>query len=138
MSNSFLTLGEGLFLVSFWKPLILLVPFVAWASVISRVYDKHAARFHLDRRLWNLAHLSAGFIAVAVAVLMPIQGEAAFWAGLGAMIVILFADLAAYAVVANKDDRVPEQFHIKLNMAKLSEARETKAAAKRQGKVELV
>src|SRR4051812_38940609 len=101
MSNSFFTLAEGLFLVSPWKPVILLVPFVAWASVISRVYDKHAARFHLDRRMWNMGHLAAGFIAIAVAVLMPIQGEAAFWVGLGAMILILFADLAAYAFVAN-------------------------------------
>jgi type II secretory ATPase GspE/PulE/Tfp pilus assembly ATPase PilB-like protein len=138
MSNSFLTLAEGLFLVSFWKPLILLVPFVAWASIISRIYDKHAARFHLNRRMWNLVHLSAGFVAIAAALLMPIQGELAFWVGLGVMILILAGDLVAYAMVANKDDRVPEEFHIKLNMAKLSEARETKAAAKRQGKVELV
>jgi type II secretory ATPase GspE/PulE/Tfp pilus assembly ATPase PilB-like protein len=133
-----LTLGEGLFLVSFWKPLILLVPFVAWASVISRVYDKHADRFHLNRRMWNVVHLSAGLVAVAAAVLMPVHGEAAFWAGLGAMVVILAGDLVAYAMVANKDERVPEEFHIKFNMAKLTEARAVKAAAKRQGKVELV
>src|ERR1041385_633808 len=138
MTSAPLTLGEGLFLVSFWKPLILFVPFVAWASVISRVYDKHAERFHLNRTGWNLGHLCAGFVAIAVALLMPIQGELAFWAGLGAMVLILVGDLVAYAVVANKDDRVPEEFHIKFNMAKLTEGREAKAAAKRQGKVELV
>jgi type II secretory ATPase GspE/PulE/Tfp pilus assembly ATPase PilB-like protein len=139
MSNSYLTLAEGgLILVAFWKPLILLVPFVAWASIISRVYDKHAARFHLNRRMWNLVHLASGLVSIAAALLIPIQGEAAFWVGLGVMVVILAGDLAAYAVVANKDDRVPEEFHIKLNMAKLSEAREAKAAAKRAGKVELV
>lgn len=137
MSNSLLTLGEGLFLVSFWKPLILFVPFVAWAAIISKIFDKHAERFHLNRKMWNLIHLCVGFVAFAAAVAMPIQGEAAFWAGLGVMIVVLFGDLVAYAMVANKDERVPEEFHIKFNMAKLAEKREAKAAAKRAGKVEL-
>ncbi|MEX2217708.1 MAG: ATPase, T2SS/T4P/T4SS family [Phycisphaerales bacterium] len=138
MNYTMLTLGEGLFLVSFWKPIILLAPFVGWAWVISKIYDTHAERFHLNRKMWNLIHLTAGLVAFAAAVAMPIQGEAAFWAGLGAMILILSGDLLTYAVVANKDERVPEEFHIRFNMAKLTEAREAKAVAKRQGKVELV
>jgi type II secretory ATPase GspE/PulE/Tfp pilus assembly ATPase PilB-like protein len=133
-----LMLGEGLFLVSFWKPLILLVPLVAWLSIISRVFDKHASRFHLGRGKWNAIHLSIGVVAVAAALAIPVQSEAAFWIGLGVMIVILCIDLGVYAYVANKDDRVPAEFHIKLNMAKLSEARAAKAEAKKQGKVELV
>lgn len=137
MTNS-LMLGEGYFLVSFWKPLILLVPFVGWAWIVSRVYDKHAARFFLPRKMWNLIHLSVGTIAFLAALAIPMKGEAAFWIGLAVMLVLLAADLAAYAIVANKDERVPEEFHVKLNMAKFSEARAAKAAAKQQGKVELV
>jgi general secretion pathway protein E len=133
------TLGEGLFLVSFWKPVILLAPFVAWASVISRVYDKHAARFFLPRTMWNLIHLIVGLAAIGAALAMPIQSEAAFWVGLAVMILILSADLFAYAFVANRDERVPEEHHIRFNQlfAKFAEARAAKAAAKRQGKVEL-
>lgn len=132
-------LAEGLFLVSFWKPLILLVPLVGWLWVISRVYDKHAARFHLGRGKWNAIHLSIGVLAVFAALAIPVKGEAAFWIGLGVMIVILAIDLVAYAVVANKDDRVPEEFHVKFNMlAKMAETRAAKAEAKKQGKVELV
>ena len=52
--------------------------------------------------------------------------------------VILAADLYAYAHIANKDDRVPDRFKIKLNMAKLTEAREAKKAAKMQAKVALL
>ncbi len=133
-----LTLGEGLFLVSFWKPLILLAPLVGWLWIISRIYDKHAFRFHLGRGKWNAIHLSIGVVAVIAALAIPVKGEAAFWIGLAVMIVILVGDLVAYAVVANKDDRVPEEFHVKLNMAKLGEARAAKAEAKKQGKVELV
>jgi len=137
MTNA-LILGEGLFLVSFWKPIILLIPFVGWAWVITRVYDKHAARFFLPRKTWNLIHLTVATIAIFAALAIPMKSEAAFWVGLAVYIVILAADLAAYAIMANRDERVPEEFHIKLDMAKMTEARAAKAAAKRQGKVELV
>ncbi|MBL9031478.1 MAG: Flp pilus assembly complex ATPase component TadA [Phycisphaerae bacterium] len=133
-------LGEGLFLVSFWKPLILFVPLVGWLWVISRIYDKHAARFHLARTTWNAIHLSIGLIALLAALAIPMKSEAAFWIGLGVMIALLAADLVAYAVIANKDERVPEEFHIKFTtiFERMSKAREEKAAAKRAGKVELV
>jgi type IV pilus assembly protein PilB len=132
-------LGEGFFLVSFWKPLLLLPPFVGWAWIITRVYDKHAARFFLPRTMWNLIHMIAGLVAVFAALAIPMQGEAAFWIGLGLFLLILTVDLVAYAVVANRDERVPEEHHIKFNQlfAGMSEARAAKAAAKRAGKVEL-
>lgn len=139
--HSLLTLAAaasgGLFLVSFWKPLLYLIFFIPWAWVITKIYDKHAAQFFLPRQRWNLAHMIAGTLAIAIALGMPFKGEGAFWAGLGAMVIILGADLAAYAMVANKDERVPEKYHIKLNMAALGEAREKKALAKLQAKVAL-
>src|SRR5215470_3024256 len=100
------TLAESYFLVSFWKPLILLVPLVGWLWVISRVYDKHAFRFHLNRQMWNLIHLSIGALALLGALAIPMQGEVAFWIGLGVLILALGADLLAYAIVANRDERV--------------------------------
>jgi type II secretory ATPase GspE/PulE/Tfp pilus assembly ATPase PilB-like protein len=134
-------LGDAFFLVSFWKPIILLLPLVGWAWVISAHYDKHAARFFLPRQMWNVIHLSVGFVALVAALLaVPMQGEGAFWIGLAVMIVLLTADLYAYAWFANRDERVPEEFHIRFNQlfARIAEARAEKAAAKKQGKVELV
>jgi type II secretory ATPase GspE/PulE/Tfp pilus assembly ATPase PilB-like protein len=133
-----LVLGDGLFLVSFWKPIILLIPLAAWAWLIASVFDKHAARFFLPRQQWNLAHLIAGFIAFAAAVAFPAQAEWGFWVGLTIMLVILSADVAAFMIVANKDERVPVDHHLKLDLAKLTEARAAKAAAKQQGKATLV
>lgn len=143
MTSAPLTLAadtNAYFLVSFWKPIILLVPFVGWCWVISRVYDKHAFRFHLNRQMWNLIHLSVALVAIIVALGMPIAGEAAFWVGLAAMLFILSADLFAYAFVANRDERVPEDFHIRFSQmfSGMAEARAAKAAAKRAGKAELV
>ncbi len=129
---------EGHFLVSFWKPILFLVPFVAWAWVITRIYDKHAARFFLPRERWNLIHMTLGALALVAAFAMPLRNEWGFLAGLGAMIAILAGDLLAYAIIANRDERVPEEFHIRFDMSKMQEARAAKAAAKKQGKVELV
>ncbi len=134
--------ADSFVLVSWWKPLLMLVVFLPWAWVVSSVYDKHAAQFFLPRRKWNVGHIIAGFVAVVGGILvgaaMP-GSEGAFWAGLGVMLVVLIADLLAYMVVANKDDRVPEKYKIRLNMAKLSgaEKKAVKAAAKLQAKVAL-
>ena len=70
-----MTLAQDAFiLVSPWKPVLLLVPLVAWAWLISSNYDKHAARFHLEPKKWNSFHLFMGLIAFLVAVLMPLEG----------------------------------------------------------------
>jgi type II secretory ATPase GspE/PulE/Tfp pilus assembly ATPase PilB-like protein len=140
MNMNLLTLGETFFLVSFWKPIILLIPLVAWLWVVSKVYDKHASRFFLPRTMWNAIHLSAGFLAFATALAIPMQSEFAFWIGLGVLIVILGADLAAYAIVANRDERVPEEHRITFNalFKRMEEAKGKREAARRQGKVELV
>ncbi len=143
--HTLLTLAaETFILVSWWKPLILAIVFVPWAWVVSTIYDKHAAQFFLPRRQWNIGHMIAGLTAVVLAIFVGMlvgKSEGAFWAGLGVMIVVLVADLAAYMVVANKDDRVPEKFKIRLNMARLNEnakvVKAAKAAAKVQAKVAL-
>jgi type IV pilus assembly protein PilB len=130
--------AEGFILMSLWKPLLILLPFVPWGHVVSRVLDKHAARFFLNRDAWNMVHLVAGLVAL-MAVLMPYtKSEASFWIGWGIMIVILVADVVVFAFVVNKDERVPEEHHLRLDFSSLQAKREAKAAAKLQGKVELV
>lgn len=128
-------------LVSWWKPMLMLALFLPWAWIISTIYDKHAAQFFLPRRKWNIAHMCAGLAAIIagllVGTLMP-GSEGAFWVGLAVMLVILVADLVAYMIIANKDDRVPEQFRIRLKMPKLGGDKKAKAAAKAQAKVALV
>ena len=131
-------LAAALTLVSYWKPVVLLLPIIPWAWLITNVFDKHAQRFYLPREQWNTAHLAVGVVAVLAAFLMPVPGEAGFWAGLGAMIVILGADIAAFVVITNRDERVPTEHRLSLDFSKLSEARQAKAVAKKQGKVELV
>lgn len=116
-----LLLAEGasqMILLSIWKPILVLLPMVGWAWVIAKIHDKHAAQFFLPRRKWNLLHMCLGCLALALAVGLGLiigENEGAFWAGFGAMLVVLAADLAAYAMAANKDERVPEKYHIRFN-----------------------
>ncbi|MGQ0628257.1 MAG: ATPase, T2SS/T4P/T4SS family [Phycisphaerales bacterium] len=132
------TLGDGAMLVSPWKPLVLLVTLAAWAWVISTIYDKHAARFFLPRKAWNLAHCSVGLIALAAALLIPLPGEGSFYIGWGVMIVLLVLDLVVYAMVANKDERVPEDFKIRLDiLTRMAASRDEKKKAKQLGTVKL-
>ena len=102
-------------LVSWYKPIVMLVMFLPWAWVVSKIYDKHAAQFFLPRRKWNLAHMGAAFGALAAVILVGFAmpgSEGGFWIGFGIGLIVLGADLYAYVHVANKDDRVPERHHI--------------------------
>lgn len=130
--------ATGNFLVSFWKPLIPLLFLCGWAWVISSIYDKHAARFFLAREKWNIFHLCMGVLAIAAAYFMPVPGHVGILAGTGAMIFILAIDLASYAIAVRKDDRVPDQFKIRIDiLTKLKAAREEKKKAKQLGVAKL-
>lgn len=109
-----LTLADGQFLVSFWKPVVIALPFAIWARLISNSFDKFAARYYLGREKWNIIHMCFGLAALAAALFMPLQGIGAFFAGLGAAILLLAIDVAWFVSTANKSDKVPEVFRIKI------------------------
>ncbi len=128
---------DAYILVSPWKPVLFLVPLVAWAWLISTIYDKHAARFHLEPKKWNSFHLFIGLIAFAVGVGIPMQGMAAVWVGLAAQCAILGISVAIYPIISNKDDRVPDEHHVKIDFSHISEARSARADSKQAGNAEL-
>jgi type IV pilus assembly protein PilB len=133
-----LLLAEALVLVSIWKPLLLLLPFVPWAWMVAKVLDKHAARFFLERERWNAIHLSVALAAILMVAFMPLRNEGAFWLAFVGMIVMLTLDVVIFAMVTNRDERVPAELRLTLDFSKWQQARAAKAATKKQGKVELV
>jgi type II secretory ATPase GspE/PulE/Tfp pilus assembly ATPase PilB-like protein len=137
MLSATLAETEAYTLVSLWKPLLWLVLFVPWAVVVSKVLDKHAARFHLNREMWGLIHLIVGTVAVLGAISIPLVGEAAFWIGFGVMALLLIGDVVVYAMVTNRDERVPEKYHLTLDLSRWTAAREEKRQKGLQAKVEL-
>lgn len=101
-------------LVSVWKPLVFLAVLACWAWIITKRYDKHAAKFFLPRQNWNAFHMFVGLVAVLLAFLMPVPGLAGFFAGLGGMVLLLSISLFAYASSTSRDERVPAEHRIGL------------------------
>ena len=114
-----LTLADALILMSLWKPLLFLVPFVIWARVVSAVLDKHSAQWYLPRQTWNLVHMSCGLVALlgAIGLGSLVGGELGFVAAFFLAIIVLSADIAVYVLKTNPDERVTEKG--KLNFVKL-------------------
>lgn len=129
-AGGFATLAaEGYMLVSWWKPLILLLPLLVWGYVVSSVYDKHAARFHLPREHWNTLHLCVGLAAFVVPLLIPLAEWWGVIVALAAQLAILSVSIFSYPLVANKDERVPERHRVKFSLAEAIAARRAKSAA---------
>lgn len=132
-----LAAGDAYVLVSWWKAILLMLPFLGWAWMISTILDKHAQRFFLGQEKWNLIHMIFGIGALALVLLLPVGGIAGLLGAFFGAVIILAIDIAIFASVANKDDRIPEHAKLKLNMSDMAEKREEKKAAKKLGSSEL-
>ena len=128
-----LTLATGFMLVSPWKPIIILAPFVAWAWFISTVLDKHAQRFFLGREKWAAIHMAFGLVALAAVILVPIPGIAGFAATLLIVLALLAGNIGLFTVITNKDERVPDHKKLSLNFEEMKQERADKAKAKQLG-----
>jgi len=137
-SDPTLTLAADAFmLMSIWKPILLFVPFVAWAWMISTHLDKHAQRFFLGQEKWNAVHLGFGAVALAIVVFLPVGGIAGFGAALLGVVILLGLDILIFVSVTNKDERVPKSQQLNISVKDMSESRDAKKAAKLIGSSEL-
>jgi type II secretory ATPase GspE/PulE/Tfp pilus assembly ATPase PilB-like protein len=137
MGSMTLAAGDAYVLVSWWKAILLMVPFIGWAWVISTILDKHAQRFFLGQEKWNLIHMIFGVGALALVVLLPMGGMVGLLVAFFGAAVILGIDIIVFASIANKDDRIPEHAKLTLNMSDMAAKREEKKAAKKLGSSEL-
>src|SRR5687767_2256204 len=123
--DSFLAQAVSGSLVSWWKALLFLPAFVAWAWLVSAKLDKDARYFHLNHRMWNGIQLASGAAALAATLFIPI-----FWLAWPAGMIILALPVLAYWYFRN--EAVPEQKRFHLSevsfTTKLEERRKTRAA----------
>lgn len=133
-----LLLGQTAFvLVSWWKVLFFLVPLLLWARLVSSVFDKHAERFHLGRQKWGAVHLSMGLLALVAGLAMPIPAWWGFLVGWVVMVVILAVDVLLFVSITNRDERVPEHLHLRLDMTAFNAASAKRKAEKLAATVSL-
>lgn len=141
-SFSLAVTADPMTLVSYWKPIVLMIPFVLWAWYVSRILDKHAARFILPREKFNAIHLFVALGAMLLAFMMPISGIGGFLAAFGMLVVVFLADILTFISIHNKDERTPEKFRINFiesivkPPADAEAKKKAKAAKQLAGKVE--
>lgn len=128
---------NALVLMSWWKFLFFFVPMLGWAWLVSKVFDKHAERFHLGREGWGAVHLTLGLVALLAGLAVPIPTGWGFLVGFALMVFILAIDVIAFTTITNRDERVPEHLKLKLNLAGLAEASRRRKAAKQAATVSL-
>lgn len=97
------TLAAGAMLLQWWMPILFLIPLAGWAWVISTLFDKDAARFHLKRAQSNLVHMLVALAATGTIFLAPLS----FWITLPIAVALLAAHLLVYIQLRNASDRVP-------------------------------
>lgn len=110
-------------LVSWWKVLLLAVPFLPWAWLISAKLEKDAKYFHLNFTMWNSVFLATGVAAIAAGLLIPI-----FWIGWPVGLIVLWTPIVVYWQYRNSQVPEDQQFHL------TGEQLQSKLAASRRGK----
>jgi type II secretory ATPase GspE/PulE/Tfp pilus assembly ATPase PilB-like protein len=109
--------------VSPWMPVLMAVPFVPWAWLISSRLEKDARYFHFKWQNWNAIHLVAGFAALIAMLAIPI-----FWVGWPVGMIILLAPILTYWKMRNES--VPEAHRYRLSSEGLQARAEARRAAK--------
>src|SRR5689334_2889764 len=105
--NTFSLADSTAVLVSWYKPLLMLASFMPWAWLISSKLDKDAKFFYLNNLMWNGIHLSAGVVALAAMLFIPI-----FWIGWPVGLLILVGPILAYWKIRNANVPEENRFHL--------------------------
>ncbi|UYV11448.1 MAG: Flp pilus assembly complex ATPase component TadA [Phycisphaera sp.] len=130
-------LAEAFVLASWWKAILFVAMFAGWGWFVSSVADKHAARFYLPREKWNMVYMATALLAIVVIVVNPLSGIVAFLVAFPVVALLLAVPPLMYVQMANKDERVPEEHHLTMNIASWMEARKTAKEAKKSARVQL-
>ncbi len=98
--------AEPVFMVSIFKPLLMLVVVLAWARWAS-ILDKDAGYFYLQRRMLNGLTLGAGALGLLLWLVIP-------WFWLGLLLFLMFTVGAGVAYVMIRNPKVPdnERWHL--------------------------
>lgn len=101
-----------IFLVSFYKPLLLFATFVPWAWLVSSKLEKDARALKLNYRQWNLIYMGAAAVAIAAWLAVPI-----FWIGWPLGIVVLITPVYVYVQIRNREVPEKKQFSLGKRLA---------------------
>ena len=100
--TSNLTATAAVVLISWYKPLLMVVALVGWGWVVSHL-DKDAEYYFLPRHWWNLTQMGCAIVAIGLMLWIPI-----FPIGLMVGLLLLVGGIFSYAYYRNT--KVPERY----------------------------
>lgn len=115
------------FLLSPWKPFLIVAVFITWGWLVSTHLEKDARSAHLDATKWNGMHMAGALIALGV-MLFGYNFYVAFPLG----VVILIAPILIYWKVRNNAVAEEFQFHLGADTIRSALEGRKKAKANRQ------
>ncbi len=126
MLTAILSETTPVFLVSPWKPVLIVFAFIAWGWLVSTHLEKDARAAHLDAIKWNSIHTAVAFVSLCI-MLFGINFYIAYPIG----ILVLLSPILAYWKVRNNAVAEEHQFHFKTDSLKSALDRRKKAKASR-------
>jgi type II secretory ATPase GspE/PulE/Tfp pilus assembly ATPase PilB-like protein len=127
MISAMLSDATPVFLLSPWKPLLILCVFIAWGWIVSTHLEKDARSARLDPMKWNAIYISSAFIGLAV-MLFGINFYLAFPVG----VLVVLAPILVYWKIRNNAVSEEFQFHLGTDTLKAAMATRKRAKANRQ------
>ena len=120
--------ASAVHLLSFYKPILIVLGATPYAWLISSVIDKDVRYYHLNEKGWNALTVGTLLVGLAAVLLIPW-----FWLGFPLMLV-MYASVS-YAYWKYRDPKVPEAKRFDLFAGKWAERAAQRKAAKAFGVV---
>ncbi len=127
MLTAILSDATPVFLLSPWKPVLIIAVFIAWGWLVSTHLEKDARSAHLDPVKWNSFHIATAFAALGV-MLFGFNFYIAFPIG----VLVLLTPILAYWKVRNAAVSEEHQFRLKTDSIKTAIDSRRKAKANRK------
>ena len=96
------------YLMSPWKPFLVVAAFIAWAWLVGTKLDKDAAQYHLNPIKWNSYHLAGAGAGLALMLLIP-----NFYISFPVGVIVLFTTTVLYWKHRNANVPETKQFYLK-------------------------
>jgi len=127
MISAMLSDATPVFLLSPWKPMLILCVFIAWGWLVSTHLEKDARSARLNPIKWNAIYISSAFIGLAV-MLFGVN----FYLAFPIAFLVLLSPILIYWKIRNNAVSEEYQFHLGTDTLKAAIATRKRTKANRQ------
>lgn len=127
MVSAMLSDATPVFLISPWKPMLIMLVFLAWGWLVSTHLEKDARSARINPMMWNGIYISSAIVGLG-AMLFGVNFYLAYPVG----VAVLFAPILIYWKVRNNAVSEEFQFHLGVDTIRAALATRKRAKSDRQ------